>query len=324
MGLLATAPLLRLSLPAELPPFRFTARDKDILAALACYLYASSDLIARHIGASQRAARFRLHRLYCHQLVARPRNQHAYLSAGNANLVYALTSKGARLLAEQGVVVGHLYWALKNAHRVSPVHLAHTIETAEAMLSFELASRAEGAPRLIDHHALLPFFPEPTRALRDPFRLSVTIAYDLKPLTLVVRPDRLFSLAYPDNTRHNFCLELDRGSETIRSRSKALSRNSIRKKLVAYYECWKQKRHTEVWGFAGYRVLFITPSETRLEHMIELQRQVTNDRAGGLFLYSTPRRLALNGPLGPAWVSARGDGISLVPVATDTIQQAKE
>ena len=46
--------------------------------------------------------------------------------------------------------------------------------------------------------------------------------------------------------------------------------------------------------------------------MIDAQRQVTNDTARGLFLYTTPQRLADEGAFGRVWMSSETDGVSLL------------
>jgi len=179
------------------------------------------------------------------------------------------------------------------------------------MMQFGFACRADGRLRLIDHHELLPLMPAETRAKRDPFKLSVPFEHNAKSITLAVVPDRVFSLVYPDDTRHNLSLELDRGTMDINAK-RIVGKSSFRKKLLGYYNAWLQKKHTETWGFQSFRVLTITPSEKRLVNMLKAQREVTRDRASGLFLYTTPERLAAEGALGPAWTSSRQDHISLV------------
>ena len=132
---------------------------------------------------------------------------------------------------------------------------------------------------------------------------------------LNVIPDRLFSFAYPDNTGHHFALEIDRGTMDVGHRSKRLrltGKSTFKRKHIAYFEAWKQDRHREQWGFRGFRILTVTPSETRIHNMIDAQRQVTNGAAAGLFLYTTPQRLADEGAFGRVWMSSETDGVSLL------------
>ena len=75
---------------------------------------------------------------------------------------------------------------------------------------------------------------------------------------------------------------------------------------------WRERRHTEAWGFQSFRVLTITPSEKRIDNMIAAQRAITNTAAAGLFLYTTPDRLAASGAFGDAWVNGAGEPVRLL------------
>lgn len=321
MSLVTTAPMKRLTRPAEPPAFRLTERDVEILRRLAADRFNSSEQIAHAIGASHPKARYRLRLLWANGFIERPAQQHLFAASfydeGNRPLIYALARKGARILAERRQVLDpRLAATLANNARTTAPFLAHTLEVAEAMLGF----RASGAttPRLIDGAELIAYLPEATRASRDPFCLTVSFTHEARPVTLRLRPDRLFSLVMADGTRMNFALELDRSTEVITPRTKTLSaKSSIRKKLLGYFHAFAQRKHTTLWGFSSFRALFVTPSETRLTHILAAQRQITRDRLAGLFLYTTPERLARHGALGPAWVSAKADGVCLLPSPPD-------
>ena len=211
-------------------------------------------------------------------------------------------------MADRGNPIDHrLDWTAKND--TTDYFLAHTLAVAETMLQFELATR-DGAARLVDHHELLPDMPERTRSARDPFCLRVAIRHQDKALTIPVVPDRLFALVYPDNTTHNFALELDRGTMDIWA-NRLVGKSSIRRKLIGYFHGREQKRIAETWGFKSFRVLTVTTSDSRIESMLKAQRRVAPDCPPGLFLYSTPERIARHGALGPAWVTSKSDNVSL-------------
>ena len=310
-------PLKRLTRPDHPPPFRVTERDVAVLRLVARFRFLSSEQIVRAIGGSPHNMLGRLKLLFWHRLLDRPQHQHVQLAAffdeGNPALVYGLGLHGARLLAELGASVdGRLDWTTKNA-RVTTPFLAHTLEVAEVMLGIDAACRTEARVRLVDHHELLPLLPEATRTARDPFRCRVSVREPgvREPVVIGVVPDRLFSLAYPDATRHNFAVELDRATMDVRAAT-LKGKSSFRRKLVGYAEAWRQRRHTKVWGFQSFRVLTVTPSATRIAHMQAAQHEVTDGAAPGLFLYATPGDLAAHGPLGPAWVSGSGERVALL------------
>ncbi len=293
-----------------------TARDVAIIEHVSRYRFLTSAQIAELDGGSHAQVLRRLRNLWAAGFLDRPKHQHAYLAnwsdEGNKPLAYALGRLGAKILKEHGIAVNDkLDWQQKNS-RVSALHLAHTIETATAMIQFTVDAPTAGL-RLLDHHELLelPSMPEKTRALRDPFRIRVTVSVpgSVKPVIIGVVPDRLFSLVSGDE-RRNFALELDRGEMSVNAKS--LKKSSYRRKLLGYFHAWKQKRHTEAWGFQSFRLLTITTSEKRIDSMLAVQREITNGTAAGLFLYSTPERLNEHGPLGRAWRSSEADGISLL------------
>ena len=312
-------PLKRLTRPSNAPPFRVTERVVTILCWIAQFRFLTSEQIARLDGGSHQKVLRLLQLCFYHGLLDRPSNQRAQLAAfydeGNRPLVYAISRKGAKLLAEHGVPVhSDLDWASKNKSATAPF-LAHTIEVAEAMLHFAFACRDADGPKLIDHHALLPVMPQATQELSDPFRLRVTHrTKDYRDVPINVVPDRLFCIDLPhERVRWNFALELDRGTMSNGTSATQLTgKSSFRRKLLGYFEAWKQQRHMQQWGFKSFRVLTITPSARRIANMLAVQREVTNGTLGGLFLYATPQRLAEHGVFGPAWINSESEAITLL------------
>jgi hypothetical protein len=137
--------------------------------------------------------------------------------------------------------------------------------------------------------------------------------HDGKSVPLSVIPDRLISLAREDdrNFNLNYCLEVDRSKQSVAAR-RLSGKSSFGRKIRTYYAAFQQDRHIEQWGFARFRVLTLTTSEKRIATMIKTQCAITNDRAPAMFLYTTPQRLAEHGAFAPIWISAEGDGISLL------------
>ena len=313
-GMLFAPPLKRLSRPSAVPPFRLIPRDIAIISHVSRYRFLTSAQIAELDGGSHAQVLRRLRNLWAAGFLDRPKHQHAILAnwtdEGNKPLAYALGRLGAKILKEHGIGANDkLDWTQKNS-RVGALHLAHGLETATALIQFTGDADAIGMT-LMDHHELLPTMPEKTRQLRNPFciRVTVSVPGSARPVLIGVVPDRLFSLASGEE-RRNFALELDRGEMSVNAKS--LKKSSYRRKLLGYFHAWKQKRHTEVWGFQSFRLLTITTSEKRIDPMLAVQREITRDTAAGLFLYSTPERLNAHGPLGHAWRSSEADGISLL------------
>lgn len=297
------------------PPFQLTPRDFAILYAVARFRFLSSTLIIRVAGGSPQQILRRLQLLFHHGYLDRPTVQVAQLAHvfdfGNRPFIYGLGRLGAHALAEAGVPLkDRLDWTTKNA-RATALFLAHTVETADTMIAFELACREAGAPKLIDHHDLLPYLPEETRKEDAPFHARVTIRTARESLKIGVIPDRVFSLAFEGRTRLNFALELDRGTMDIRSKQLA-GKSSFRRKLLGYHQLWKEGQHTARWGFKAFRVLTVTPSEKRIENMIAVQKEIVGEQGSNLFLFTTPKRLQEKSPLADVWLSGKGETVALI------------
>ncbi len=297
------------------PPFQLTARDLAILHAVARFRFLSSTLIIRLVGGSSQQILRRLQLLFHHGYLDRPTSQVAQLAHafdfGNRPFIYGLGRAGAHVLAGAGIPLKEkLDWTTKNA-RATAQFLAHTLETAETMIAFELACRADGALALIDHHDLLPYLPEKTRDDDAPFHARVELKTARDALTIGVIPDRMFSLAFEGRTRLNFALELDRGTMDIRSRQ-LVGKSSFRRKLLGYYQLWKEELHTTQWGFKAFRVLTVTPSEKRIENMIAVQKEIVGEQGSNLFLFTTPSRIAEKSPLADVWVTGKGAPAALL------------
>ena len=307
----------RLDRPVDPRPFRVTPRDVLILRQVARFRFLTATQIARLVpGSDQRIGR-RIRLLFFHGLLDCPRVQRQQLAhvfeAGNFPLVYGLAQRGAQLLAtDVSWVNPGLDWSTNNRRATAPF-LAHTIETADVMIGFDWACGTSASVRLIDHHDLLLLMPEATRLPRrhyNPFKLTPTVLLpgEREPISIAVVPDRLFSLA-SESQRSNYALELDRGEMDIESR-RLIGKSSIRRKFIGYLQAWRQDLHTEQWGFKSFRVLFVTPTETRLQNMIAALGKVAPG-GSNLFLFSTPQRLSSAGSLGPAWISGKGELVAL-------------
>jgi len=298
--------------------FRITPRLCSILAAVARYGVLSADQIARLDGGSRQKITRILQRTVEHKLLRRADTGPTPLLSNffdQRPRAYCVTQKGLRVLADVGMPVNA-------SPKRSNVLLAHEIETAEAMFFVNAAVAAHGDIRLIDQPDLINLMPATTQALRKPLRLNAEVHPRdfphlrslLKDPTIIgTEPDRLFALALPDHTGWSFALELDRGTEQISTR-RITGRATYFRKLLGYFNCWRQGKHVEQWGemCRSFRVLSVTTSDARISAILDAQRHITRDAAAGLFLYTTQERLRTHGALGPAWTSAKRDQISLL------------
>jgi hypothetical protein len=306
-GHTATPPAERLSI---------TPRIIAIMGAIARFGVITSEQAWRLDGGSrQKCTRF-LQRMVEHNLIRRADSAPDPLLTtyyDQRPRAFAITAKGLRVLREAGMPINV-------APKKANVLLMHEIETAECMFAFNTAVAAHGSVRLIDQPELLALVPPGTRELAKPLRLTAEahpsdfpqLAGVLKRPTMIgIEPDRLFALALLDNTGWTFALEWDRSTEDLDAR-RIKGKATYLRKALGYYAAWHQSRHLERWGeiAKSFRVLVITTNETRITNMLALQARV--GAPPGLFLYTTPHRLAERGALAPIWITSKRDSVSLL------------
>ena len=302
--------------------FRITNRDGDILAALARFRFLYTDQIVRLVGGSEQQINRRLRGLFDHGFTTHPERQKLQLAGvhedGNPPGIHGLATAGARVLAARGFPgIDGIDWTTKS-ERASAEHLLHTVETAETIIAFQQACRAGGgASKLVDHQALLPYFPEATRSDDDPLMLEahVRMPSTPEPLRIAVVPDRVFSLHLDVDARVNFALEHDRGTMDVNAK-KLIGKSSFRRKIVGYWAAWRAGMHTERWGFKSFRVLTVTTSEARIDTMLKVQRQVVGEHGSNVFAFTTFELLKTVGPLEAIWVTGKGDVVRLLEPVT--------
>lgn len=304
------------------PPFRVTPRVLAILEALHRYGLLTSQQIARLDGGSQQKVLRILQLCFDHRLVDRPgaAQLHPLSPYFDARpLVYALSRKGAHLLADAGLEIN--VGIDRGTRNRRAVLIAHTITIAETLFSLHAACAAHGGLGLADHHDLLPVLPTTARERRKPFLIQTTVQPSDFPhlgrllpaaTTIGVEPDRVFSLTLPDRSGWTFGLELDRGTERVIPKS--LKGTSYLRKQLAYFDAWRGGGIIAEWGpaFRAFRILTVTTSDSRIATMLDAQERVTRGAASGLFLYTTQKRLADEGALGAIWTTAKHSRVSLL------------
>ena len=225
---------------------------------------------------------------------------------------FGLANKGARLLADRGRHINHrLDWTAKNdtTHAFPRPHVGGRRDDVAISMSRHVMARSSRRPS----RAVAATCRSATRDARDPFCMRVRIVHHDKTSDSAGHPRPPVRVScMPMAQRHNFALELDRGTMDIWA-NRLVGKSSIRRKLIGYFHAREQKRHTEVWGFKSFRVLTVTTTESRIDNMLTAQRRVAPDCPPGFFLYSTPERLARHGALGPAWITSKSDNVSLRP-----------
>jgi protein involved in plasmid replication-relaxation len=297
---------------APIRPMVLTPRDLQILKAVHRHrLLRSTHLIALLDGSRQTTLR-RLQLLFHHGYLDRPPMQLDWYTRGSEPLVYALGHRGAELLErEGGLQRGGIRWETKKRN-VSRVFLHHTLAVAEVMVAFEVACRLREGVRFIPPEEALAGASEATRRLRLPFRWQVEVRRGGKPYRLGVEPDRIFGLHFEGELEGRnlafFFLEADRGTMPVVR--KDLGQTSLRRKLVCYQETWQQGLHKTHLGIPNFRVLTVTTSRERVEHLVEACRSLGG---GGsrLFLFADQEALGSGDILSYEWMNGRGEIVQL-------------
>jgi hypothetical protein len=284
-----------------------TPRDHEILQAVHRHrLLRSTHLVA--LTGSKQATLRRLQLLFHHGYLDRPPMQLDWYARGSEPLVYALGNRGAEVLeTEGGLRRGGVRWDTKNRN-LSRVFLHHTLAVAEVVVAFEVACQSREGARFIPPEEVLAAAPEPTRRLRLPFRWQVEVRHGGKPHRLGVEPDRVFGLQFASEpegrNRAFFFLEADRGTMPVTRNG--LAQTSFLRKLLAYQETWRRGLHRTHFGIPNFRVITVTSSRERAEHLVEACRSLPG-RGSRLFLFTDRETLGRGDVLSQGWVNGRGE-----------------
>jgi len=296
----------RRTLPA---PFQLTDRDLAILSHVARHRFVSSEhLVALDGGSEQNLLRC-LRVLFDHGYLDRPHAQLAHLPiTGPQPMVYGLGRRGAQALRAHGHGLHDgTDWTERNK-RAGGSFIGHTLAVADFMVGLELACRPHDDVALLRQAAIIAESPERTRTAREPLRL-VAPGLDNKIGITSVIADGLFGLAFPDGTAAYFLLEVDRGSmPVVRSR---FDQTSFKRKLKIYWEAWKAGRHVEHFGVKQIRVLTVTESRARLDHMIDAVNEITDGKGSNFFLFAEKSRLLKKSAIEVQWTTGRGQLVRL-------------
>jgi len=257
------------------PNFHLTSRDVELLRHVERYRFLRSTHLAALTGASHQVISRRLNLLFHHGYLDRPPEQLSLIRLhGNHPMVYALASAGARAIA----LSGHRRPRYDNRNP-KQLYIQHTLLVSDVMVAFTRASKNTNAPHLLLEEDLVPDKP-PSEA----FKWAVTVKHGGTLKRIGIFPDRTFALESPDTGERVFYfLEADRATMPVARRS--LSQSSIWRKLLAYEATWSQKIHESRFGTKRFRVLFVTTTQERADHLVAACSKLP--RGHGLFLFTT-------------------------------------
>ena len=272
--------LPRFKRSSKIPPFRLTERDREILKHIHRHRFLRSDHLRALLPGSRQQVLRRLQLLYHHGFLERPRCQIDYYQNGSRRMAYGIGNKGAAVLKRELALPFHrLKWDQKN--RVHRIFLDHALLVSDVMVALDVACRRRRDIRLLTpEEAILP---AATARKREPFQWKAEIG---KGIACGVIPDRVFGLEVSEKSgRQNRCwyfLEADCGTMPVSRHD--LDQSSFYRKLLAYEATWRKNLHRTRLGFDRFRVLTVTRSPQRVEHLLEACSQL--QRGQGLFLFT--------------------------------------
>src|SRR3954469_25703900 len=270
------------------PPFRLTEDDVEIVRVVARHRLIRSTHIATLVGRSLDRTNDRLLRLFHAGYIDRPRAQLDYYPTfGSAPMIYALADRGVRLLQEwDGVEFRNPEWSRKNREAGRPF-IEHQIEIVEFEVGVQRAVRARSGVKLITAEEIIADAPRRLPSA-NPFLLRAKLSDHGTVRDTAIIPDFVFGLELADGARRNFVVEIDRGTMPVRRSDP--EQTSIERKMRVYLTAHAAKLHKEQFGWANFRVLFVTTNQERIETMIDASRQSQARRhsvGASLFWFST-------------------------------------
>ncbi len=288
-----------------IPHIQVTKRDIDILVYLDRHRLLRSWDVSDLVAGSRQQVLRRLQMLFHHGYVDRPRSQIEYFHQGGSRpLVYALSQRGVACLREKGRL-RHGNSRRSPKKNISPLFLRHAVQKSEVMVAIEIACRSRPDVKFIPSNELQQGLPRQC----SPFEWRVKIGNQDE---LGVIPDDVFALEYAGATNKRqrvlFFVESDRSTMPVERRD--LTKTSFLRKLLAYEATWAQKIHQVRFGYDRFRVLTVTTSAERVNHLVDTCSKLKHGK--GLFLFSDISTLHGRDFLSVPWQTAHGSPAGLI------------
>ena len=270
-------------------PHRLTVRDIEILQLVDRFKYLTSKQLADLLTSSQQAINKRLKLLFHHHSLGK---LPALLSPKlfNSPDVYfiKLDRKAAKLLSKRGVTLPHQ--RRYNQKQVKREHLQHTLMTNDILISFELASRKDPNVEFLPSHKLL----EGTKRLNHTHPWKVSAFLPEHNISRTAYPDAAVGLLNQKTGKTQlYLIEADRNTMPLARNDKKLFRvSNIKSKILIYHTAWQQGVFRERLGFPATRILFVTLSAERAQHMQELADDILGGSAPRLFIFTDKDNLS--------------------------------
>jgi hypothetical protein len=293
-----------------------TEGDKDIIEAIGhhrflnkaqvCRLFAHRD--KTHIGR-------RLTELFHQGYLDRPPIQLA-MRTKNADgvwvrmpMIYSITKRGVEKLGqERAAVLGRGKMSFVNkVNEGGRIFTEHILGIADVNIAVDCALRAYPHLERLSEGLLQSRLSEERRGSLHPWGLKVRG----KNGELGVVPDLVFVVGKKDKSKKwSFAVEVDRGHMPVERRS--LSQTSIMRKVIAYARAHTQGLFAKEFGWGGYRILFLVPSEDRVVNCVEaVNHHFKSGSVARIFVFGTLNALGGN-MFQCEFTDGRGEKVKLI------------
>lgn len=262
-------------------PYRITENDREIFRLLARYRYLRTSFIYDLLPHRSRQGLSRsLRRLFDHGYVDKPREQRRGYNDIHCPDIYELDGKGEKVLHDQDerpLEITRLYRKKTDA----PVkNFSHSMMICDVMASIELGLQDTGFELVTWQEIVARTDHE------NPMKLPCSIRHTFKDghseshETYII-PDGLFGIRRPAGAVSFFAVETERFNPIEPTN---LKRASFLKKVLAYRNIQQTGVYKTDLKIPNMRILVIAPTETRMNHMIELTERIT--QGSNLFLFA--------------------------------------
>lgn len=262
-----------------------TERDLEIFRALEIHRFLTTSHIMALTGSTLKL-RYRLNALSKAGFIDRPKRQQVrFHKGGRRELVYALSSRGARALREVRAGGAMRDWGYQN-NEVQTEFIDHSLAVAEFLVAAECVLRVNPDWGLVMPHELIAHAPSSTRA-RKPHvvtKWAAKIDWDGngRHEEMAAVPDAIFAIARRDGGKVINCvLEIDTGSMPVVRSERKLS--SIKRKVAVYHKAYRDNYHERTFGWKGCRFLFVTSTRERAESIRACIANVTEGKNANAF-----------------------------------------
>jgi len=265
-------------------PLRLMPRDMELLRELGESRFLNTEqILALHPGGRRNFLR-RLAAMYDLGYLDRPKVQ-SRSKLPSSHIVYSLGKQGVEAVFGDAGQYQAVLRRLREIERSLPL-IAHALMISQFKVCLTLATRK-----------------------RDDLTLDRWLqGYDLK-YSLKGRhgenpelvPDAFFVLGY-NGYEYPVFLEVDRGTMT---------EERFVNKLKLYWRWWREERIKDTLGFTNFRVITVTPYETRSENLRIASKEANTDKKGSnMFLFAADKNYSIVKPetiFEPIWKSPKDD-----------------